>query len=63
MMEMLRRAELMCQKRKRQLMNKQFAEIERELATFADQPIESMSISDYNVLREKLRLLPKVRYK
>ena len=60
MMEMLRKAELMCQKRKRQLMNRQIAELEQELANFANNSIETMTVEDYNALREKLRLLPKV---
>ena len=59
-MEMLRKAELMCQKRKRQLMNRQIAELEQELANFANNSIETMTVEDYNALREKLRLLPKV---
>ena len=61
MMEMLRKAELMCQKRKRQLMNRQILELEQELANFANNSIEAMTVEDYNALREKLRLLPKVK--
>ena len=62
MMEMLRKAELMCQKRKRQLMNRQIAELEQQLANFANNSIDSMTVEDYNALREKLRLLPKVSF-
>lgn len=62
MMEMLRKAELMCQKRKRQLMNRQIAELEQELANFANNSIDKMTVEDYNNLREKLRLLPKVNF-
>lgn len=61
MMEMLRKAELMCQKKKRQLMNRQIAELEQELTNFASNSIDTMTVEDYNALREKLKLLPKVR--
>jgi hypothetical protein len=43
-------------------MNRQIAELEQELANFADNSIEAMTVEDYNALREKLRLLPKVSF-
>ena len=61
MMEMLRKAELGIQKRKRQLMNRQIAELQQELANFANDSIDTMTVEEYDALREKLRLLPKVR--
>ena len=59
MMEMLRKAELMVQKKKRQMVNRQIAELGRELENLSV-TVETMSVEEYNALREKLRLLPKV---
>ena len=58
MMEMLRKAELMVQKKKRQMIARQIAELEQDLKNL-EQSIDSMSLTDYNNLREKLRLLPR----
>ena len=58
MMEMLRKAELMVQKKKRQMIARQIAELEHDLKNL-EQSIDSMSLTDYNKLREKLRLLPR----
>ena len=61
MLEMLRKAELLCQKKKRQTINRKIVELEEDLDKFVNGASdETLAIEDYHALREKLDCLPKV---
>ena len=60
-MKMLRAAELFCQKKKRQVINRRIFQLEEELEKFAESVLDStITINEYHAMKERLKLLPKV---